>query len=126
MVNAAILFEPGWTHCTYAPFIQEDPDTGEPYTTRQAIETPGKGLVQAPLWSGFQETTKTTVRDERLVLFQSDQLPETFGITAEDEFFSPQGHCWQAITDGMPRRIPGKNTDYYAVRVRREKGKDHG
>lgn len=112
--------QPGWTLETTSPATNEDPETGVTLPPRR-VKVSGRGLVQAPLWSGFQETTADGgVRDERLCLFSPP-----CEVLADDEFYSPSGECWQAITDGMPRGIPGQVPEYVAVRVRRAKEKDH-
>lgn len=111
--------QPGWTLETTTPSSGEDPETGESLPPRREIVR-GRGLVQAPLWGGFQETTADGgVRDERLCLFSPAKE-----ISADDQFFSPTGECWQAITDGMPRGVPGRPVEYVATRVRRAKEKD--
>lgn len=125
MVSPAVLFDEGWTHRTLAPSTTRDSDTGE-LVPSTAVETEGTGLVQEPLWTGYAEVTPTSVRDERVVMFLPTNPTAGFSVGAADEFYSPEGHCWQAITDGMPRRIPGHPPAYWAARVRREKGKDRG
>ena len=125
MVSAVVLFEPGWVHRAIAMSEATDPVTGESYATTTALETPGIGLLQSRLLTGFDEITPTTVKDERLVLFRPTAPDPGWEITANDEFISPAGHCWQATADGLPRHIPGHPPDYYAVTVRRAKEKEH-
>lgn len=112
MVTAAVLFQPGWVAVTAGRPGEVDQLTGETLPAEQE-ETIGRGLLQAPLWTGFSEVTETTVVDERMVLFTPP-----IKMCAEDSFFSPEGECWQAITEGMPRGIPGQPPEYVAVRVR--------
>lgn len=120
MVTATVLFQPGWSVTTVVTSGGEDPDTGE-LLPAQKQTVHGRGVVQAPLWTGFQETTSDGgIRDERLVMFSP-----VVEVGADAEFLSPSGQCWQAITDGMPRGIPGQVPEYVAVRVRRAKEKDH-
>lgn len=112
MVSAAVLFQPGWTALISGDRNEIDPYTGE-LLPAGVEEVPGRGLLQAALWNGFSEVTTTTVVDERMVLFEPPVK-----IRAEDSFYSPSGQCWQAITEGMPRGIPGHAPEYVAVRVR--------
>ncbi len=111
-MTATVLFQPGWVAVTTREPSEKDPYTGE-YLPAEQVETPGRGLVQAPLWTGFAEVTETTVIDERLVMFAP-----VIKVRAQDAFYSPTGECWQATTEGMPRGIPGKPAEYVAVRVR--------
>lgn len=124
MVSAAILFQPGWTYEGPATATMEDPVTGETIIAPGAPVV-GRGLVQAPLWTGVSENTVTSIVDERLVMFEpTGEMPADFEITSDGDFYSPEGKCWQAITDGMTRSIPGHPPEYYAARVRRAKEKD--
>ena len=118
MVAATVLFQPGWVAVTAGAPGGVDQWTGEAFPAEQE-ETQGRGLVQAPLWSGFMEATESTVVDERLVMFAP-----VVKVRPDDAFFSPTGECWQATTEGMPRGIPGKPAEYVAVRVRRAPERD--
>lgn len=121
MVSAAVLFQRGWVHCKRITG-GVDPVTGND-KAGGVIEIPGAGLVQAPLWTGVEELSSKSTRDERLVMF----LPDSgiVGAIADvDEMVSPEGHVWQCISDGMPRGIPGHPPEYTAVRVRRAKEKN--
>lgn len=118
MVTATVLFQPGWVAVTAGKPGEVDQLTGEALPSEQK-ETTGRGLLQAPLWTGFSEVTETTVVDERMVLFAPP-----LKVRAEDSFFSPEGECWQAITEGMPRGIPGQPPEYVAVRVRHASERD--
>ncbi|MEJ6019872.1 hypothetical protein [Corynebacterium sp. H113] len=121
MVSAAVLFQPGWV------LRKREADTVDPLTGNTVghtvTTTQGRGLIQSPLWTGFSEVTESSVTDERLVLWRPlrDIHPE---VTANDEFVSPEGHVWQATTDGMWRGIPGHPPEYLAVRVCRAKEKE--
>lgn len=119
MVSAAILFQPGWVLRTTGAG-EPDPATGNRRGGAR-VETPGRGLLQAPTHAGFTETTATAVSDERMVLWAptGEQVP----ITAGDELVSPAGEVWHCITDGLARSIPGHPPDYIAVKVRRAKEK---
>lgn len=124
MVSATVLFQDGWKHRTEADSTEEDPDTGEKVTA-PGRETTGRGLLQQALWTNFKEVTDRTVVDERMVLFEPPAWKANgFEIVPTDEFFSPEGRCWQVITAGLPRGIPGHKPTYYAARVRRAKEKD--
>lgn len=112
MVSAVVLFQPGWSAVIAGDSNETDPNTGEPLPAG-VEEIPGRGLLQAPLWNGFSEVTASTVVDERMVLFEPP-----VAVRAEDSFYSPAGQCWQAITEGMPRGIPGQAPEYVAVQVR--------
>lgn len=118
MVTATVLFQPGWVVVTTGEPGEKDPYTGE-YLPAEQVETPGRGLIQAPLWSGFMEVTEASVVDERLVMFAP-----AVKVRPDDCFYSPSGECWQAITEGMPRGIPGKSPEYVAVRVRHAPERD--
>lgn len=121
MVSATILFQPGWTHKKHVPSAGENPLTGNPLPSTWQSH-PGRGLLQEPLWTGFTETSAQGSRDERLVLFEPRAgMPHEVG--QEDEFVDPQGRVWLAITEGMPRGIPGQRPEYVAARVRRAKEK---
>ena len=112
MVSAVVLFQPGWRAVIAGDSTETDPNTGEPLPAG-VEEILGRGLLQAPLWNGFSEVTATTVVDERMVLFEPP-----VAVRAEDSLYSPTGQCWQAITEGMPRGIPGQAPEYVAVQVR--------
>lgn len=118
MVAAAtVLFQPGWTH--HVPGIElEDPVTGERFFGDPVV-TEGRGVVQQPLWSGVSETGTVSVLDERIVMFAP-----VVDVRSDHEFVSPEGQVWFAISDGMPRGIPGKRPEYVAVRVRRAKERE--
>lgn len=118
MVTATVLFQPGWVAVTSGEPGERDPFTGESLPA-ESVETAGKGLLQAPLWSGFTEVTETTVVDERLVMFAP-----VVKVRADDCFYSPAGECWLATTEGMPRGIPGNTPEYVAVRVRHAPERD--
>ena len=118
MISAAVLFQPGWRAAITEDKQDVDPFTGEPLPAG-VEEIPGRGLLQAPLWGGFSEVTASTVVDERMVLFEP---PVT--VRADDAFYSPTGQCWQAITEGMPRGLPGQVPEYVAVQVRHAPERD--
>lgn len=117
-MTATVLFQPGWVAVTTGEPGETDPFTGEALPST-AVETEGRGLIQAPLWTGFAEVAETTVVDERLVMFEP-----VVKVRADDYFYSPTGECWQATTEGMPRGIPGKTPEYVAVRVRHAPERD--
>ncbi|MDO4630873.1 MAG: hypothetical protein Q4A82_01070 [Corynebacterium sp.] len=125
--NAAILFQPGWIlrHRTTTTI---DPLTGNKRPATW-IEIPGIGVLQQPLWTGVTETSPTGIRDERLIMFLPDTKItvtklEELEINSDDEFHTPNGHIWHAITDAIPRGIPGRTPEYFAVMVRRAKEKE--
>ena len=112
MTSAVVLFQPGWSAVIAGDAHEVDANTGESLPA-DVEEISGRGLLQAALWNGFSEVTSTTVVDERMVLFEPPVK-----VRAEGSFYSPSGECWQAITEGMPRGIPGRAPEYVAVQVR--------
>lgn len=116
---ATMLFQPGWTMHVPSPEPDDDPVTGEPIAAPGRV-IDGKGLLQQALWTGFTETTPTSVKDERMVLFAPP-----VEATPDAWFKAPDGHVWEAITETMPRGIPGQEPSYIAVQVRRAKEKEH-
>ncbi|ALA66924.1 hypothetical protein CLAC_03440 [Corynebacterium lactis RW2-5] len=121
MVGVTVLFQPGWVLRLRKP-AGVDPVTGNDAGVN-VREVPGRGLVQAPLWTGFSEVTDKALVDERLVMWCPLEGPSV-PVDSQAEFVSPSGEVWQAITSGIWRGIPGSSPEYVAVRVRRAEEKD--
>lgn len=121
MAGVTVLFQPGWV-LRVRESAGIDPVTGNDagVTVR---EVSGRGLVQAPLWTGFSEVTDKAVVDERLVMW-CPRDGTVVPVNPQAEFVSPSGEVWLAITSGIWRGIPGSSPEYVAVRVRRAEEKD--
>lgn len=110
--------EPGWTVETPGDGWEEDPLTGNqrpsPATTTQV-----HAVIQQRLMTGMTETGTLNVVDERIALVVPPiDIPSTAILR------SPRGEAWNAIGDGMARRVSRQRPTYTVVSVRRSKEAD--